>query len=152
VEDEVGEAVVTARRGLRPREEDRPLRVLRVAGPHLLAAHAEAVAVGLGQRAHGGEVAARVRLAEELTPDLVAGEDGRKEASLLRLGAVRDERRARVVDPDAVQQLRRARAGQLLAEDRLRGCGRAAAAVLARPEEADVPGLPQPALPGAQKL
>src|SRR5207237_3822287 len=98
-----------------------------------------------------GEVAARVRLAEELTPDLVAGEDRREETPLLRLRAVRDERRARVVDADAVQQLRRARAGQLLAEDGLRGRARAAPAVLARPEEADVARLPEPALPVAQE-
>ena len=98
-----------------------------------------------------GEVAAGVRLAEELAPDLVAGEDRRQEPALLRLGAVRDQRRADVVDADAVHQLRRARARQLLVEDRLLRRRRAAPAVLARPEEADVAGVVEPPLPVAQE-
>ena len=119
VEDEVGEAAVLRQRRVGAREQDRPARELGVARPHLLAADAEPVAVALGARAHRGEIAAGVRLAEELAPDLVAGEDRREQAALLRLGAVRDERRAGVVDADAVQQLRRARARQLLVQDRL---------------------------------
>src|SRR5437016_6938641 len=70
--------------------------------PHLLAAHHEAVAVGLGARPERGQVAPGAGLAEELAPELVGGEDGREEAALLRLAAVRDERRAGVVDAHAV--------------------------------------------------
>ena len=58
-----------------------------------------------------------------------------------------DQRRARVVDPDPVQQLRRARACELLVEDRLLHRRRSATAVVARPREADVAGVVQPALP-----
>ena len=108
VEDEVGEPLVLRRLWIGARQQDGPLRELRVARPDLLPGHAEDVAVALGLGAHGGEIAAGARLAEELTPHLVPGEDGREEAVLLRLGAVRDQRRAGVVDADAVQQLGRA--------------------------------------------
>ena len=71
--------------------------------------------------------------------------------ALLRLGAAGDERRAGVVDADAVQQLRGASAGQLLVEDGLGRRPDAAAAVLARPEEADVARGVEPSLPVAQE-
>src|SRR5262249_24409699 len=101
--------------------------------------------------AEGGEIAPGIRLAEERAPDLVAGEHRRQETSLLRLGPVRDQRRPGIVDPDPVQELRRASAGELLVQDRLRRRARAPAAVLARPEKPDVAGRPEPALPVAQE-
>src|SRR5262249_17237121 len=81
VEDEVGQAAVLRQRRIRAREENAPAGELRVARPHLLPGDAESVAVALRAGAHRGEVAAGVRLAEELAPDLVAGEDGGKEAT-----------------------------------------------------------------------
>src|SRR5437870_2375598 len=111
VEDEVGEPAVLGRRRIGAREQDRPAGELRVARPHLLAGHDEAVAVGLGARPQRGQVAPGAGLAEELAPELVGGEDGREEATLLRLAAVRDEGRAGVVDGHAVQQLRGPGAG-----------------------------------------
>src|SRR5262249_58278252 len=113
VEDEVGEAVMPARGGVGAGEEDRPLRVLCPARPDLLAGHAEAVAVGLGERADRGEVAAGIRLAEELAPDLVAGQDRREETARLRLGALRGQRRPRIVVADPVVQPRPAAAGEV---------------------------------------
>jgi len=142
---------VLRERGLRAREQDRPVGERRVARPHLLPGDGEAVAGRLGARAEGGEVAAGAGLAEELAPDLVGREDIRQVAPLLRLVAVHDERRTGVVDADAVQQLRGAGAGQLLVEDRLGRRPGAAAAVLARPEEPDVAGGVEPPLPVAQE-
>src|SRR5262249_59417354 len=98
VEDEVGQAPVLRQRRIGARQEAAPAGELCVARPHLLPGDTEAVAVALRARAHRGEVAARVRLAEELAPDLVAGEDRGKEATLQLLAAVRDERRTGVVD------------------------------------------------------
>src|SRR5436309_8240939 len=151
IENEVGEAAVLGQRRVGAGEQDRPPGELRVARPHLLAGHHEPVAVGLRAGAERGQVAARAGLAEELAPDLLGREDGREEAALLRLAAVRDEGWAGVVDADAVQELRRAGAGQLLVQDRLLGGARAAPAVLARPEEAQVAGGVEPLLPVAQE-
>src|SRR5207237_1041938 len=74
VEDEVGEPAVLRQRRVGTREEDAPARELRVARPHLLPADDEAVAVGLGAGAERGQVAAGVRLAEELAPELLGGQ------------------------------------------------------------------------------
>src|SRR6185369_17043524 len=101
-------------------------------------AHAEAVAVALRAGPDGREVAARAGLAEELAPHLVAGEDRREKARLLLRAAVGDERRPGVVDADPVQELRRAGASELFVQDGLMDGRGGVAAVLARPEEADV--------------
>ena len=126
-------------------------RALGVARPHLLPVDHPAVAVALGTRAHRGEIASRVRLAEELAPDLVAGEDRGEQAALQLVAAVGDERRAGVVDADTIQQLRRPRARELLVRDRLLTRRRVAAAVLARPEQSDVARVVEPPLPRAQE-
>src|SRR4029077_2468092 len=104
--------------------------------PDLLTAHVEEVAAQLGARAARRQVGARVRLREALAPDLLAVEDPRKEAALLRLRAVMDERRPDEPGPDAdVDHRRRADARVLLGEKELLDRGRAAATVLGRPVE-----------------
>src|SRR5262249_26892316 len=105
VQDEVGEAAVLREGGVGAGEEGAAARDLRVARPDLLPGDDEVVAVELGARPHGREIAARVGLAEELTPDLLARENGGQETALEPLVAVGDERRSRVVDPDPVQEL-----------------------------------------------
>ena len=67
---------------------------------------------------------------------------------LLLVGALFDERRARVQRADEVDaDVRRAGPGRLLEEDQLLGRRRAAAAVLLRPVQARVAGVEQAALP-----
>src|SRR5206468_11876970 len=90
VADEVADAPGPGRGGIRARQQDAPARELRVARPHLLAAHHPAVAAALGAGAERGQVGARAGLGEELAPELVGGEDRGEEAALLRLRAVRD--------------------------------------------------------------
>src|SRR4029453_11445096 len=89
VEDEVRQPAVLRGRRIGASQQDAPARQLGVARPPLLAGHPEAVAVTLRARAHGGEVAARVRLAEELAPHLVAGEDRPQQPALQVFRAVR---------------------------------------------------------------
>src|SRR5262249_49505831 len=79
------------------------------------------------------------------------GEDRGEKPPLLLVSSARDEGRPRVVDADPVDELWRPRAGQLLVEDRLLGRPRAPPAVLARPEETDVPRGMEPALPVAEE-
>ena len=67
---------------------------------------------------------------------------------LLRVGALFDERRARVQRADEVHaDVRRLGPRGLLEEDQLLGRRRAAPAVLLRPVQPRVPGVEQPALP-----
>src|SRR5581483_1357239 len=145
VADEVADALRLRRRRIRPGEEDPPARELRVARPHLLPADDPAVAMADGARPERGQVGACPGLREELAPELLGGQDLRQEAALLLLGAVRDERRSDQVDADPVDDLRRARRGDLLLEDVVLDDGRAAPAVLARPVDADPsPGVQLP--------
>ena len=115
----------------------RPVREARVRRPHLLAGHDVHAAALLGARREAGEVAPGVRLAEQLAPDVVAGEDPRHPPPALRLGAVRHQRRPDEADAAAPEQRRCAGAGQLLVVDRDLRQRRAAPAVLDRPVDAD---------------
>ena len=104
------------------------------------------------RRSHGREVGARVRLGEALAPDLLGREDRLQVARLLRLGAVRDDRRPGHAEPDHAEVLRRLRARRLLEEDRLVAVRLAAAAVLLRPREPDVARLVERAAPVADRV
>src|SRR5207249_6722938 len=113
------------------------LRYVREAGPHLLAADDQDVALDGGARLEAREVGARVRLREALAPDHLAAQDAREMRRLLRLRAARDEGRASMVEPDEERRdVGRARARVLLAPDQLLHQRRAAAAVRARPRDA----------------
>ena len=107
--------------GVAARDEDAPVGDVRERRPHLLAVDDEAVAVGSEPRAraHGREVGARAGLGEALAPDLLGREDLLEVLLLLRLGAVRDDRRPRHPEPDHAEVRRRLRARHLLEEDRL---------------------------------
>src|SRR5947208_507480 len=88
---------------------------------------------------------------EELAPELLGGQDLREVTSLLLLGAVRDERRPDQVHADPVDDLGRARGGDLLLEDVVLDDRGAAPTVLARPVDADPAALVQLPLPAAQE-
>ena len=81
-----------------PGGQHAPLGHAGVGRPDLLAVDAPAVAVLGGPGLERGEVRARLRLAEALAPDHVAGRDGGQVLVLLRLGAVGHDRR-----PDPVE-------------------------------------------------
>ena len=77
---------------------------VRPRGPHLLAGHDPLVAVAHRAGRERREVGARARLAEQLAPLLLVAHDRREEAPLLLLGAVREQRRRGVVEPERVER------------------------------------------------
>ena len=70
-------------RGVGPHEAEGPVGVLRPGSPSLLAVEDEVVARVLGAHPQRREVTSRVRFGVALTPELLAGEDLRKEAFFL---------------------------------------------------------------------
>ena len=152
VEQKVGDPLVPGRAGVGPREQHHPVGHLGERGPYLLAVDDPGLAVSDRARLERGEVGARVRLGVALAPDLLAREDPRRVALLLRLGPVGDDGGAGHADAEDVQDRRRLRERDLLLEDQLLDEREAAAAVLLGPREADEPGVVEPALPLLQDL
>ena len=77
--------------------------------PHLLAVEDPAVAVALG-RVVSERGRCRRRLAEALTPDLIAAEHWPQQSFLLRIGAIRHDRRSDVGQADGIERAGRAAA------------------------------------------
>ena len=128
-------------------QEHHPVGDLREAGPDLLAVDDVGVPVALGPRLEGREVGPGVGLGIPLAPNLLAGEDLRQVAPLLRLGAVGGDGRPRHPHAEDVEDGRRPVADHLLVEDQLLHPREPAAAVLlgpGEPEEAGVVELPLP--------
>src|SRR5438046_538045 len=133
----ISSSSMARRLGVGAHEELLELRPVREAGPYLLPADDQHVALDDGARLQARQVGARVRLREALTPDHLAAQDGREMRRLLLLRPARDEGRAGVVEPDEERRdVGRAGARILLAPDELLHEGRAAAAVRARPRYA----------------
>ena len=117
VDQQVGDAPVLGPLGVGARQEDPPLRPIGRRGPDLLARDHPLVAVEHGAGGHVGQVGAGLGLAEELAPHLVTPEHGGQVALLLRIGAVREQRRADHADRDGEDAVGHAEAGLLLVED-----------------------------------
>ena len=81
--------------GIGSGEEDAERCVLRATGPDLLTVDHELVAVAHRTSAEAGEVAAAARFAEQLAPELLAGQHRRQVALLLLVGAGVQQCRAR---------------------------------------------------------
>src|SRR6266571_4498161 len=152
VEEEVRDALVLGRVGVRPREQHHPVGDVRDGGPHLLAVDDEVLAVLHRARLQRREVAPRVRLGVALTPDLLAREDLRRVPPLLLVRAPGDDRRARHADAEDVQDGRRLRERHLLLEDHLLHEREPGAPGLLRPREPDEAVVVELALPLAQEL
>ena len=130
-------------------EQDRVRCQLGAAGPDLLALDAPAaVHLGCGGTQRG-QVGARLRLGEQLAPELVAGEDRSKVALVLVRGAELDDRGTGEVLADDVEPFRRTCPIEFLVEYRAQLGVHAAAAVLLRPGQAGIPGVVKQPLPGA---
>ena len=128
--------------GLGAGEQDAEAGPVGVGRPHLAAADDPLVAVGLGPGGERGQVRAGVRLAEELAPDLLAGQHGHEVPLLLRLGAGVEERRARPADADGVVGSADAGPAQLVVDHQLPGRDRRRAR-RARPMRGHEPALGQ---------
>jgi hypothetical protein len=130
-------------------EQDRVCCQLGPAGPDLLALDAPpAVHLG-GGGAQRGQLRARLRLGEQLAPDLLAGEDRSKVPLLLVGGAELDDRGPGEVLADDVEPLGGIGPIEFLVEDRTQLGVRAAAAVLLRPGQPGIPGVVEQPLRGA---
>jgi hypothetical protein len=128
-------------------EQHHPVRDLREAGPDLLPVDDEVVTVPHGPGLEGREIRARIGLGVALAPDLLAGQDLLEVPLLLRVGAVRDDRRAGHPEAEDVERRRRPMEHQLLVEEELLHPREPAAAVLLRPREPEEPGLVELPLP-----
>ena len=134
------------------REHPAPAGVLAPRHPGLLAAQDEVVVVLDRARAQRREVGPGLGLREALAPDLLGRQDRRDVAPPLLVVAEAQQRRPEDVEPDDVDELRRAGRGELLVDDDLLDRRAPAAAELARPCAADVAGLVARGLPAAQDL
>jgi hypothetical protein len=97
------------------------------------------------------QVAPRAGLAEQLAPDVVAGEDPASTLAL-RLGAVGHQRRPDQRDAGPPENLRRVHPRELFVVDRDLRQRRAAPAVLDRPVDADPTAGVERALPLPQRV
>src|ERR1700741_2411082 len=132
-----------------PGKEDRVRCQLGSAGPYLLALDVPpAVHLG-GGGTQRGQVRARLRLGEQLAPDLLAGEDRSQVALLLGVRTELDDRGPGEVLADDVEPLGGARPVEFLVEHPTQLGVLSAAAVLLWPGQPGVPGVVQQPLPGA---
>ena len=102
------------------------------------------------RRAQGGEVRPGLGLREPLAPDLVGRQDRRDVAGALLVVAEAQQRRPEDVEPDDIDELRRARGRELLVDDDLLGRRAAASAELAGPRATHEAGLVARRLPFTQ--
>src|SRR6266404_4387046 len=152
VHQQVADAAMLGRARVGAHEQVDPVRELRARRPHLLAVHHEVVPPLLRPRAEAREVGARARLGVALAPDVVAAQDARQVALLLRLGAPFDDGGPRHADAGVAGQHRGARPEALLVVDDLLHQGGPASAVRFRPRDADPARGEHPALPCAPAL
>ena len=103
VDEEVRDAGALRRVGIGAREQHAEVGAVRPRGPHLLPVDDPAVAVALGACRERREVGARARFAEQLAPHLFVAHDRREVAQPLLLGAVREQRGRREVEPERVE-------------------------------------------------
>src|SRR5262249_14333785 len=113
-----------------PGEQEAVVRQVRDRRPDLLPVDYVDVAVARGAGAQRRQVGAGVGLGVAGAPGVLAVQDRRDVALLLRRAAIADDRRADPEQPHAARDRRRVGARQLLVEDRLLLARQAAAAVL----------------------
>ena len=121
VDDERGEPGVLDGIRIGPDHEQPPLGQVRERRPHLLAVDDPLVTVLHTGRRQAGEIGSRAGLGEQLTPDLLAGEQRPEVALLLGIAPPRHHGRAAhaVTDRVAVHRVRRARRVHLLVDQLL---------------------------------
>jgi hypothetical protein len=152
VDQQVADAPVLGRSGIRAHEEIDPVRELGARGPDLLTVDEEVVALVHRARLEPGQVRSRARLGEALAPDVLGGENARHEARLLRRRPHFDQGGSDHADARIARQHRRPHAEALLVVDELLHQGRPAPAVFLGPGDPDPARLVHDALPGHPAL
>ena len=130
-------------------EKEALVRVVRAAGPGLLAGEHPLAVAPLGAGAKSGEIASRVRLAETLAEDQLAAQDLLDVSLLLPVGAESHQRRREQRHTQAAQDARSTRLRHLLLVDRLHHGRRAAASGFFRPPQLQPSALVKAPLPVA---
>src|SRR3954451_21808849 len=69
------------------------MRLVSAGGPDLLSVDEPLIAAELGPRYRTGDVRSATRFAEQLAPDILAGQNAQQELLLLPIGAVRENGR-----------------------------------------------------------
>ena len=150
VERERGDARLFGRVRVGAGEQVADVGVVPVGRPHLLPGDDEVIAVADRAGPQAGQVAARVRLAEQLAPQVLAGPDARQVVPPLLLAAEgQDGSRRQRPGADLAPG---PGPGDLLGDDeRVLNGGTGPPAVLDRPRLPEVAGRVQPGHPGAQR-
>ena len=135
-----------------PSDKQAPVGDVSKRRPYLLPVDQPLVAVANGTRGERGDVGPGPRLAEELTPDVLAGEDAPQQPVLhVRCPEGQQHRRGHAdadrIETDVVIDARRS--SQLVVDDHL-GFWLQAEAALARPGTAPTPGLDRTGRPERQ--
>ena len=121
------------RREVRPHEAENPVGVVRVGRPDFRAVDQPVVALVLALRLQRGEVGARARLGIALAPARPAGDDVRKEASLLFLAGVLQQHRPQHPHPERGKRRARIDPLEFLVEHDCFSVRQSAAAIGFRP-------------------
>src|SRR5258708_6805939 len=133
VHDEVDKAFVLRLVEVVARDQDPEVGFVRAGAPHLLTGDDPGITVARRARGERGKVRAGARFAEELAPDLVAGEKRRQIALLLLVGRLGDDRRPGHAETHDIEGDVGADARLLFRPDRVLNRPEAAAAVVDGP-------------------
>ena len=130
--------------GVRAGQEHAEVGVLAAGGPHLLAVDDPLVAVLDGPGLEAGQVRTRLRLAEELAPGLLAGDDVAHVEVDLLLGAVGGDGGGGEQQPQTCRGTERAELGDLLLHQDDVGAGHRLAVGLLGQSRGGPAGQPHP--------
>ncbi len=133
VEHEVRQPLVLRYVPVRARQQQPPLRVMGAGGPHLLAVDDPVAPVEVRSGGRAGQVGSAARLAEQLAPRVLAGEDAAQELFLVQLAAVLEQRGGRQQPDAGLRHAHRVDGRQLVVHDRRHAHGQAPAVPLSGP-------------------
>ena len=93
IQDEIAEALMLDGVPIRARQQQAKMGVMGARGPDLLTIDHPFAVLQVGPRRGAGEIGPAARLAEELAPGLLPGEDAFQEFPLMHVRAMRQDRR-----------------------------------------------------------
>src|SRR6185503_621120 len=123
------------------------MRLVGAGGPDLLPVDDPLIAAELGPRHRTGDVRSAAGLAEQLAPDILAGQNAEQEFFLLPVGAMIEDRSGSEGTDTCLCDADRADALEFLLDDRHQADRKVAAVPARRPMRGTPPGLGQLATP-----